>query len=166
MIHTIPKCIRYTCTHEYVSIVNNIATIGFTPFMRHKLRPIVFVEPYIKIGDNVPQYSLLLRIETPHFYKEMNNPEHCTYYPLFYYRRYILPKWWLNQLIQWCYRLLQNQLLILLKKQLCTLIFGKSFIYSSYISLFHSLTDMIFSKAWKKGNVSIRLNLRANILRE
>ena len=74
MIHTIPKCIRYTCTHEYVSIVNNIATIGFTPFMRHKLRPIVFVEPYIKIGDNVPQYSLLLRIETPHFYKEMIMP--------------------------------------------------------------------------------------------
>jgi|TARA_B110000444_G_C18704354_1_gene530561 glycine cleavage system H lipoate-binding protein len=54
--------------------VNNIATIGFTPFMRHKLRPIVFVEPYIKIGDNVPQYSLLLRIETPHFYKEMIMP--------------------------------------------------------------------------------------------
>ena len=49
----------------------------------------------------------------------MNNPEHCTYYPLFYYRRCILPKQWLNQPIRWCYRLLQNQLLVLLKKSLC-----------------------------------------------
>ena len=76
----------------------------------------------------------------------MNNLEHCTYHPLFYYHRYILPKLWLNQPIRWCYRLLQNQLLVLLKNKFVFnkpyLCFGKSFIYSPYISLFQSLTDI------------------------
>ena len=74
MIHTIPRCIRYTCTHEYISTVNNIATIGFTPFMSYKLRHSVFVKTYVKVGDNLTQGQSLLRVETSRFYKEMVMP--------------------------------------------------------------------------------------------
>lgn len=91
-IRMFSTCIRYTYTHESVSIHNNIATIGFSPYMSNKLRPIVFTEPYIHVGDKVNRDQVVLRVETPQFYTEMimpcggqiiaYNPYYHSVYPL------------------------------------------------------------------------------------
>jgi glycine cleavage system H lipoate-binding protein len=66
--------VRYTMTHEYIVVANGLAKIGFTHHIRHLLRPVVFVEMYANIGDNVKRDNLLLRIETPRLFKEMVMP--------------------------------------------------------------------------------------------
>jgi len=92
-IRMFSTCIRYTYTHESVSIHNNIATIGFSPYMSNKLRPIVFTEPYIHVGDKVNRDQVVLRVETPQFYTEMIMPcggQIIAYNPYYYYNFYSL----------------------------------------------------------------------------
>ncbi|MFX1375471.1 MAG: glycine cleavage system protein GcvH [Promethearchaeota archaeon] len=44
MSYKFPSELKYTMTHEWVNIENNVATVGVTDYAQHQLGDIVFVE--------------------------------------------------------------------------------------------------------------------------
>ena len=58
----VPKDLKYTKTHEWVRIENDVATVGITDFAQGELSDVVFVE-LPAIGKNVTQNDTLGTVE-------------------------------------------------------------------------------------------------------
>ncbi len=59
----VPENLKYTKTHEWVSISGNTATIGITDYAQHQLTDIVFVD-FPKVGEKRKKQSVLLTVES------------------------------------------------------------------------------------------------------
>jgi glycine cleavage system H protein len=59
----IPRDLRYTKDHEWVSVEGNVATVGITDFARNQLGDIVFVE-LPKVGDSFDQEAAIGTLES------------------------------------------------------------------------------------------------------
>lgn len=59
----VPENLKYTKTHEWVSISGNVATIGITDYAQHQLTDIVFVD-FPKVGEARKKQSVLLTVES------------------------------------------------------------------------------------------------------
>ena len=58
----IPKNLLYTKDHEWINIINDIATIGITDYAQSELGDIIFIE-IPKIGDKLKLHDILGTIE-------------------------------------------------------------------------------------------------------
>jgi len=56
--------VRYTKTHEYIKLENNMYTIGITRHLYRKLNPIIYSESHVDLGDIVSQNTPLLLVES------------------------------------------------------------------------------------------------------
>ena len=56
--------VRYTKTHEYIKLENNMYTIGITRHLYRKLNPIIYSESYVDLGDIVSRNTPLLLVES------------------------------------------------------------------------------------------------------
>ena len=59
----VPENLKYTKTHEWVSMNGNIATVGITDYAQHQLTDIVFVD-FPKIGEVKKKGAVLLTVES------------------------------------------------------------------------------------------------------
>ena len=59
----VPENLKYTKTHELVSMNGNIATVGITDYAQHQLTDIVFVD-FPKIGEAKKKGAVLLTVES------------------------------------------------------------------------------------------------------
>lgn len=59
----VPENLKYTKTHEWVSMNGNVATIGITDYAQHQLTDIVFVD-FPKVGETKKNGSVLLTVES------------------------------------------------------------------------------------------------------
>lgn len=59
----VPENLKYTKTHEWVSMNGNIATVGITDYAQHQLTDIVFVD-FPKIGEAKKKGAVLLTVES------------------------------------------------------------------------------------------------------
>ncbi|EQD31143.1 Glycine cleavage H-protein, subgroup [mine drainage metagenome] len=60
---SVPENLKYTKTHEWVSISGNVATIGITDYAQHQLTDIVFVD-FPMAGEARKKQSVLLTVES------------------------------------------------------------------------------------------------------
>jgi glycine cleavage system H protein len=56
--------VRYTKTHEYIKLENNMYTIGITRHLYRKLNPIIYSESHVDLGDIVSHNTPLLLVES------------------------------------------------------------------------------------------------------
>lgn len=59
----VPENLKYTKTHEWVSMNGNVATVGITDYAQHQLTDIVFVD-FPKVGETKKKGSVLLTVES------------------------------------------------------------------------------------------------------
>jgi glycine cleavage system H protein len=63
IMSNVPENLKYTKTHEWVSMNGNIATVGITDYAQHQLTDIVFVD-FPKIGEVKKKGAVLLTVES------------------------------------------------------------------------------------------------------
>ncbi|MEM0140261.1 MAG: glycine cleavage system protein GcvH [Ferroplasma sp.] len=69
----IPEDLKYTKSHEWFKIENNIATVGITDFAQHQLTDIVYID-MPKIGDSKKAGDVLLTIESVKSAEDVYSP--------------------------------------------------------------------------------------------
>ncbi len=59
-----PKDLKYTKTHEWIKIEDNIATIGITSYAVDKLKEVIYIEFTVEVGEEVKSGDVLGMVES------------------------------------------------------------------------------------------------------
>ncbi|MGC9365673.1 MAG: glycine cleavage system protein GcvH [bacterium] len=70
----IPEDLKYTRSHEWIKIEDNIITIGITDFAQQELSDIVYVEFQLDTDDEISQGDPFCTIEAVKTAEDINSP--------------------------------------------------------------------------------------------
>jgi glycine cleavage system H protein len=69
----IPENLRYSKDHEWVSVEDDVATIGITDYAQHSLGDVVFIE-FPKVGDTFQSHEAFGSVESVKAVSEIFTP--------------------------------------------------------------------------------------------